>query len=62
MSDAERLGIIETRVDAVVKDVADHEDRIRVNEKLGIRMLTISALGSFIGGAVSTLIALLALL
>ena len=47
-------------MDAVRSSVADHELRIRVNEKLGYKMLAISAAGAFLGGALTMLIAFLA--
>ncbi len=60
MSDGERLGILETKVGAVVDDVADHELRIRVTEKLGYKMFALSAAGAAIGGAVGMFLAFLA--
>ncbi len=45
---------------AVEVAVADHESRIRVNEKLGYKMLAVSAAGAFLGGALTMLIAFLA--
>ncbi len=45
---------------AVEGSVADHEVRIRVNEKLGYKMLAVSAAGAFLGGALTMLIAFLA--
>ena len=58
---AERaIGILETKMDAVELSVADHETRIRVNEKLGYKMLAVSAAGAFLGGALTMLIAFLA--
>ena len=59
MSDGERLGVLETKVSAVVATVGDHELRIRVTEKLGYKMLAVSAAGAFLGGAVMMLIAFL---
>ena len=60
MTDAERLGILETKVTAVRKAVDDHETRIRVTERLGYKMFALSAAGAFLGGAVTMLIAYLA--
>ena len=59
MSEAERLGILETKVATVRATVGDHEERIRVNEKLGYKMLAVSAAGAFLGGALTMLIAFL---
>ena len=59
MSDGERLGILETKVAAVRATVGDHELRIRVTEKLGYKMLAVSAAGAFLGGAVMMLVAFL---
>ena len=60
MSDGERLGKLEVRMDVVGASVADHELRIRVTEKLGYKMFALSAAGAFLGGALTMLIALLA--
>ncbi len=60
MSEA-RLGILETKVSAVEESVGDHEARIRVNERLGYKMLAVSAAGAFIGGALTIIVALLAI-
>ena len=59
MSDDVRLGIIETKMGAVETAVADHETRLRVTEKLGYKMLAVSAAGAFLGGAVMMLVAFL---
>ena len=59
MTDAERLGILETKVATVRKTVDDHEVRIRVSEQLGYKMLAVSAAGAFLGGALTMLIAFL---
>ena len=61
MSADERLGILETKVSTVEVSVADHESRIRVNERLGYKMLAVSAAGAFIGGALTIIVALLAI-
>ncbi len=60
MSDAVRLGILETKVGAVVDDVADHELRIRVTEKLGYKMFALSAAGAFIGWSITMFLLFLA--
>ena len=60
MSDEVRLGILETKLDAVEGVTVDHEARIRVTEKLGYKMLAVSAAGAFLGGALTMLIAFLA--
>ena len=53
-------GFLETRMDAVSDSVADHETRIRVNEGLAYKMLAVAMTGSFLGGALTMLIAFLA--
>lgn len=60
MSADERFGILETKVSAVEESVADHESRIRANERLGYKMLAVSAAGAFLGGAMTLLFAFLA--
>ena len=59
MSDGERLGILETKMDAVEVVTADHESRIRSSEKLGYGILAVAAAGSMIGGALTTLVTFL---
>ena len=46
---------------AVEESVGDHETRIRVNERLGYKMLAVSAAGAFIGGALTIIVAMLAI-
>ena len=46
---------------AVEGSVADHELRIRVTERLGYKMFALSAAGALLGGALTMLIALLAM-
>ena len=60
MTDAERLGILETKVATLSNSVGDHELRIRVTEKLGYKMFGLAAAGAFLGGAITMLIAFLA--
>ena len=60
MSDDVRLVRLETKMEAVETAVADHETRLRVTEKLGYKMLAVSAAGAFLGGALTMLIAFLA--
>ncbi len=43
-------------MDTVRASVSDHETRIRVNEKLGYKMLAVSAAGAFLGGALTMLL------
>ncbi len=45
---------------AVETSVVDHENRIRVAEGLGYKMLALSFGGAMIGGAITMLIAFLA--
>ncbi len=47
-------------MDTVRASVSDHETRIRVNEKLGYKMLALSFGGAMIGGAAMMLITFLA--
>ena len=60
MSDATRIGILETRMGAVEVQGADHETRMRTAEKLGYWMLAGSAAGAMIGGALTMLVTFLA--
>ncbi len=60
MSEGERLGRLEEQMITVRSSVKDHETRIRVNEKLGYKLLALAAVGSVIGGALTTVINLLA--